>query len=180
MRLRTAKAGGGKSWTAVALCTPPEIGVLNRPALEPPVLLPPFPEMPISSCLVVSISWLSRTVFFQYYKEKENNDQAHIISKWYKTKTVNHMCHRYPKCNSLWNKKRLRIHCPNIHFIVVVYNYCDIVCCPDIFFILIACDFSTRMKYFAKVVMYQQLVLLKELLKRKFLPVSQTTNCPLV
>jgi len=33
--LRTAKAGGGRPWAKVALCTPPDIGVLNRPALDP-------------------------------------------------------------------------------------------------------------------------------------------------
>lgn len=35
IKFRTAKAGGGKPWANVALCTPPEIGVLNRPALDP-------------------------------------------------------------------------------------------------------------------------------------------------
>lgn len=33
--MRTAKAGGGKPWAKVALCTPPDIGVLNKPALDP-------------------------------------------------------------------------------------------------------------------------------------------------
>lgn len=36
IKLRTAKAGLGKPWAEVALCTPPEIGVLKSPALVPP------------------------------------------------------------------------------------------------------------------------------------------------
>lgn len=36
IRLRTAKAGRGNPWAEVALCTPPEIGVLKSPALVPP------------------------------------------------------------------------------------------------------------------------------------------------
>ena len=35
MRLRTAKAGLGRPCAEVALCTPPDIGVLKRPALVP-------------------------------------------------------------------------------------------------------------------------------------------------
>jgi len=35
IKLRTAKAGGGKPCAKVALCTPPDIGVLNKPALDP-------------------------------------------------------------------------------------------------------------------------------------------------
>lgn len=38
IRLRTAKAGLGKPWAEVALCTPPEMGVLKSPALVPPLL----------------------------------------------------------------------------------------------------------------------------------------------
>ena len=41
IKLRTASAGLGKPWAEVALWTPPEIGVLNSPALVlPPVPLP--------------------------------------------------------------------------------------------------------------------------------------------
>ena len=35
IKLRTAKAGGGKPCAKVALCTPPDIGVLNKRALDP-------------------------------------------------------------------------------------------------------------------------------------------------
>lgn len=41
IRLRTAKAGRGNPCAEVALCTPPEIGVLKSPALLPP--LAPLP-----------------------------------------------------------------------------------------------------------------------------------------
>lgn len=42
IRLRTAKAGRGKPWAEVALCTPPEIGVLKSPArVPPPATIPP-------------------------------------------------------------------------------------------------------------------------------------------
>ncbi|KAF5816926.1 hypothetical protein HanRHA438_Chr02g0048291 [Helianthus annuus] len=60
MRLRTAKAGLGKSWTEVALCTPPEIGVLNSPALVPLPPPPPPPPPPAAPALLLSDVLFSR------------------------------------------------------------------------------------------------------------------------
>lgn len=57
MRLRTAWAGWGRPWADVALWTPPEIGVLKRPALDPLLLVVPlvgekFTKRPPSAILI--------------------------------------------------------------------------------------------------------------------------------
>ena len=45
IRLRTARAGRGRPWAEVALWTPPDIGVLNSPALVPPPVPLPDPAV---------------------------------------------------------------------------------------------------------------------------------------
>lgn len=83
IRLRTANAGLGKPCADVALWTPPEIGVLKSPALDPPVPLPDPAGVDAvfgaSSKLLLGL-WVGLVLAFRMWKKPSQQSwSSHFI-----------------------------------------------------------------------------------------------------